>query len=51
MFQLQLESDNNGQLKFIQECALIQSEVTSVALRLEPLKVLSVIVQRTTEHS
>jgi len=33
--------------KIFQECALIQSEATSVALRLEPIKVLSVIGQRT----
>jgi len=40
-----------GHLKFIQECALVQSEATTVALRLEPIQVLSVIGQRTREHS
>jgi len=38
-------------LKFIQECALVQSEATLVALQLEPIKVLSVIGQRTKERT
>jgi len=37
--------------KIFQKCALIQSEVTSVALPLELIKVLYVIGQKTKEHS
>jgi len=36
--------------EIFQECALIQSEPTTVALQLETIKVLSVIGQRTKEH-
>jgi len=49
--KLQWESEKHRHLKFIQECALVQSEATLVALRLEPIEVLSVIGQRTKEHS
>jgi len=45
------QNKKNVQLKFIYECALIQSEVILVALQLKPIKVLSVIGQRTKEHS
>jgi len=37
--------------EIFQECAFIQSEPTTVALWLEPIKVLSVIGQRTKKHS
>jgi len=37
--------------KIFQECALIQSRATLVALWVEPIKVLSMIGQRTSKHS
>jgi len=45
------KSENRGQLKLIQECALVQSEATLIVLRLEPIKVLFLIGRRTKEHS
>jgi len=44
------ESTNYGQLEFIEECAVVQSEVLSGCFLVKTHKMLSVIGQRTKEN-